>query len=65
MPILFLSGGYTEGWAHAVQLEVMNFYKSTRIDNLVSIVRSRVPVHQIRSLSEMDSLTGLLNHVPY
>ena len=45
MPILFLSGGYTEEVeAYAVQVggdELL--YKSARIDNLVSIVRSRQP----------------------
>ena len=66
MPILFLSGGYTEEVeAHAVQVggdELL--YKSARIDNLVSIVRARATrARQIRSLSEKDSLTGLLNHV--
>lgn len=66
MPILFLSGGYTEEVeAHAVQVggdELL--YKSARIDNLVSIVKARATrARQIRSLSEKDSLTGLLNHV--
>jgi diguanylate cyclase (GGDEF)-like protein len=65
MPILFLSSGHTlEVEAHAVQIggdELL--YKSARIDHLVSIVRARATrARQIRSLSEKDSLTGLLNH---
>ena len=65
MPILFISSGYTEEVeTHAVQVggdELL--YKSARIDHLVSIVRARASrARQIRSLSEKDSLTGLLNH---